>query len=463
MKGDDFVSGICAWADKCTFTQAEMEGKVTYYLNNESTADDVVWRQNVEYGTAEDAPVICITEEDKANHAIVYAYLDCWGNKKWDSYTNNPEAANGHTYGEDGVCTICGYDKSGRKTITTVDDLCKFSYNVNNGLIEDAILDADLDLSGNSTWQECGPIGAQDTYPFTGTFSGCGHTITLSSGAEGDPQNLFGAIKDAYITGLHITGTVEATKPYAASLVNYVCGETSGIYSCSSDLEIDSQLSGDGSHAGFVAVNESKTLRITNCLYSGTIQLNTNTKWCAGFVGFCKDSCTVEVSNSLMSGSLKNMLSSDDQSSVFVRLGTGTGKVTLNTCYYLNAQGITQGIQITADELKSGNVTYRLNDMHPAATNFWRQNLDNGKTVDTAPVVCPTDDEKSDHGIVYEVSLSSGEKAYSNTNPNASAAGIYDVSATSGSSAARKIIRSGRLVIVTPQGKTYNADGSVCE
>ena len=410
--GDAYGSGN----DKITADQIA-DGYATYFLNNNTSDDTVVWRQNIdaEGKTADTTPVLCVTDENMAAHDVVYCTLDCWHT---DYFYSNAPSTGGHAYDGDGnICTLCGYDKTGTKTITTIAELCQFARNVNKGLTENAKLAADLNLSGDSDWQTYGPIGTEASPFDRGTFNGQGHTIKLSYGNAADPQCLFGYVKNGGIKNLSITGSVRAQEANAASFIGHAYGAF--LENCYSNLHINSEVEGEGTHGGLVSVNESQRLIILNCQFDGWIDLNRSTTNCGGFVGYNKPGCSVTMQNCLMSGEIQNKNTGDNLTSVFVRnknANAEEGTLDITNSYYITDGGaVAQGTQTTEAQLTSGELTYLLNQSQSDEVE-WVQVIG----TDTKPQVVMDDDDITDGNIVYQIRSCSSDTGitYSNTNAN---------------------------------------------
>ena len=182
----------------------------------------------------------------------------------------------GHQYADGStVCSLCGFDNTGVKKIANMNDLCMFAANVKRGVSQYAVLTDDITIDDDAQWQQYGPVGTQSTNPYTDCeFDGQGHVITFAVTDSSTPHNLFGAVKNATISNLCLTGELKSDTPYMAPLVNYVCGDQTDIHNCYSNVYIDSQINGDGSHGGFVAVNQSKFLNFKDCQFDGIINVN---------------------------------------------------------------------------------------------------------------------------------------------------------------------------------------------
>lgn len=124
-----------------------------------------------------------------------------------------------------------------------------------------------------------------NNHKFSGTFIGCGHTLTFNATATVNDCAPFNSIDGATIKLLNVAGTISSGYKYAAGIAAHCSGNCT-IESCHSSVNIVSSVNGDGTHAGFVAVHESgSTLNITNCLFDGSISGNMTTN-CGGFVGW---------------------------------------------------------------------------------------------------------------------------------------------------------------------------------
>ena len=222
-----------------------------------------------------------------------------------------------------------------------------------------ATMTADVDLQTDV-------IKVGKVHPFTGTFDGDGHTLSLNwniSKAEAAPfLNTSGG---ATIKNLHTKGQITIGFYRTSGLIARVVGKTT-IFRCISEVDITSSYA-DGAcgASGLVSVNQPQTgdLTITDCIVKGTFNGTTElgSKGMSGFVYNQGAVCTI--SNSLYLGSNNG----GDWSDTF------TKNATITNCYYLNPCGRTQGTQVTADQLKSGEVAYLLQG--DRTDQFWGQML----------------------------------------------------------------------------------------
>jgi uncharacterized repeat protein (TIGR02543 family) len=159
---------------------------------------------------------------------------------------------------------------------------------------------------------------------FKGTFMGDGHTLTVNYTATANDCAPFLYIDGATINLLKVTGTITTGYKYAAGIAAHSYGNST-IRNCWTSVAITSSISGDGTHAGLVAVLDGGSLNIANCLFDGSIT-GENTTNCGGLVGW--RNATLSFTNCMMAGTMD--ISQTDGSSIFSR----NGNPTLTNCYY---------------------------------------------------------------------------------------------------------------------------------
>ena len=245
--------------------------------------------------------------------------------------------------------------------IARADDWKAFCDLVNGG--QNALngkLTKNIDL-GSNVWM----IGKNGN-PYSGTFDGDGHTLSLNwniSKAEAAPfHNTSGG---ATIKNLHIKGQITTNDNGTSGLIGRVMGKTT-ISGCISEVDITSSYA-DGAcgASGLVSLNQHQTgdLTITDCIVKGTFNATTE-RGCRGMGGFVYNQeavCTI--SNSLYLGSNNG----GSWSKTFAQ------DATITNCYYLNPCGEAQGTQVTEDQLKSGEVAHLLQG--DRTDQFWGQML----------------------------------------------------------------------------------------
>ena len=173
-------------------------------------------------------------------------------------------------------------------------------------------------------------MAGSDNHDICGTFDGCGHTITLDGNTKTNGcYALFRNAVGATIQNLHVDGTISTAGAYAAGLISGMWG-TVKIKNCRVSVNILSSQSGECSHGGLVAKNNSGTLEITGCVFDGKLLTTNGSTRCGGFVGW--NGGTLTISNSLYApAELKDGETwvGNDYSSPFAYNGA-----TISNCYY---------------------------------------------------------------------------------------------------------------------------------
>ena len=233
-----------------------------------------------------------------------------------------------------------------------------------------ARLEADIDLGGD--------IAMVGHWPnvYTGTFDGQNHTLTMNWDAGTQKQIApFRIVKDATITNLRTRGQITSSGYFLSGLINDVYGGKNSVSNCVSEVNITSSYNeGSSDVAGMVAyIYSGSVVTFDDCIVKGTLKATTNEgkKAVSGFVHGQHGTCTLN--NCLYIG--ENNATGGN---------TFADNATVKNCYYLKTCGNKQGEQVTADQLKNGEVAYKLqarrNNM------VWGQELNK----DTEPLL--TDD-----------------------------------------------------------------------
>ncbi|MGN0462945.1 MAG: hypothetical protein ACI4HZ_10955 [Ruminococcus sp.] len=323
---------------------------------------------------------------------------------------------------------------AGKETydIYTPQDLIDFSNDMNSGINTDttANLCADIDMTGYE--DKLSPIGT-NSYPFKGEFVGNNHKISnLKFDEPYDYCGLFGYIQGADIKDLTVDGTYYVTKSiftlkneYVGGAVAYADGGTltniiSNVKLATSDKAVSASV---GGIVGVVGNNETK---IEKCMYTGEIEISDAAAVIGGIVGVdmngakiinCANVGSIQYPETF--GDIGGILGGATGTDVSIEnsynyTGVGNSKKDEVNCgaiigevydecsldgvknnYYLDTTcdrtlGIDSNKSLaekkTAQQLKSGEVTYLLNNKVTDGTQAWYQNIDNGKTPDDYPV-----------------------------------------------------------------------------
>lgn len=247
-------------------------------------------------------------------------------------------------------------------SIATKDDWKKFGELVRSGEGKlNARLTADIDLGGDFL-----KIGSEST-GYSGTFDGQGHTITIDwNGNGGGYIALFPSVTNATIKNLRVTGQMTSDSE-PLGVFAFEAGGNTTFSGCVSDVKITNGDKNDTyCAAGMVRAAYSKgKITFKDCIVAGDLNGTTDNsrQGMGGFVCGQADDATCTFDNCLYTGT-------NNAKGGY----TFAPKPTLNNCYYLNACGTAQGTKITAEQLKSGEVTKKLQNNRTDKC-YWAQQL----------------------------------------------------------------------------------------
>ena len=230
--------------------------------------------------------------------------------------------------------------------ISTVSDWNTFAGMINACIDADKyyVLTTDIGTEQEPVTTMVGTINA----PFRGTLNRSddfNKTITVALSSSTDDCALFGCLDRALVENLIVRGAITTSAKYAASIAAHNKG-TTRIWGCTSYVTIESTVSttSDGTHGGFVAVNESNSaLVIRYCAFKGKL-LGANATSSGGFVGYNGGSDIV-YENCLFAPTEITMSASG--SATFNRNGRQTFDSEYPS-YYTLPFGETQGTQVYA-------------------------------------------------------------------------------------------------------------------
>ena len=224
----------------------------------------------------------------------------------------------------------------------------------------DAKMIADVDLGGDIVM-----AGTYDN-KYSGTFDGGEHTLKINWNS-GLARQLapFQNVKGATIRNLRTEGYIKSNTYGLSGLIYSAYGATS-ISGCVSNVNLTSSY---GNSAGCDAsgmvriVNSGANVTITDCIVKGKFHATTDNgkKGMGGFVYYQGGTCTL--TNCLYAGTNNATTGSN----------TFADNATVTNCYYLNACGNEQGEKITEEQLKNGEVAYKLQNGRD--TQVWGQEL----------------------------------------------------------------------------------------
>ena len=316
--------------------------------------------------------------------------------------------------------------------LSTPEELQAFSFIVGGigGFVQNtaakAVLLCDIDMKGATSWL---PIGS-GSKPFTGTFDGQGHAIRNLAVKTGKSQSgLFGRTQGATIRNLHVDGTVTVSEGYSDhGVVGYADGTT--IADVHSALTITTgKANDDTQHIGGIAGSLWGQSTVDRCSFSGRIT-DAGTNTVGGIAGYA-DGTPNLITNAINYGTVRTTGSETNTGGILgyvnyagfriancANVGSVSGKVAYSgqligrqlkamtappdNLYYLasgipafgagtDAASATGATAVTAAQLASGEVCYRLNGDQTEIN--WYQTLpgaDASAEADPYPVLDPT-------------------------------------------------------------------------
>lgn len=238
-----------------------------------------------------------------------------------------------------------------------------FCNRVNNGETGlNAIMTADVDLGTDIVM-----LGTDKSY--SGTFDGQGYTLSFNWTNTGERTAPFKYVNGATIKNLRTQGKI-ASNNFALSGLIYCVAGTTTVSGCVSDVDlmcnnpyVTNQLGGMLSYRYYGSV-----VTFTDCVVKGNITAMTD-KGKKGMGGFINNDWALNTTMTLNNCLYLGTNNAGDESYTFA-----PADATINNCYYLNTCGEAQGTQVTEAQLKSGEITKRLQGDRTNAC-YWAQQL----------------------------------------------------------------------------------------
>ena len=240
-------------------------------------------------------------------------------------------------------------------TIKTANGWGWFCFTVSYGLAPDGFNGKTVKLDANVSSSE---MAGTSSHPFKGTFDGQGNTLTIAYGTAQSPITEENAAPFRYMNGgrienLHVAGSITSSAKYAAGFIADQYGAVT-IHNCRSSITINSRVSGDGTHGGFVGHTHNTSghsLTIEGCVFDGKL-LGSSTNSCGGFIGWRGRTATIR--NSLFAPAEVAVDGSTD-SYTFVRRNDDN-YVTITNSYYTTVLGKRQGRPATTATTAPANL-----------------------------------------------------------------------------------------------------------
>ena len=199
---------------------------------------------------------------------------------------------------------------------------------------------------------------------FYGILDGNGHKITMNMTSTQRNSSLINVMQsNSEVHNLVIDGDITTSDKFAAGVAAST-QQGCRISNVACHVKIHSDVNGDGTHAGLVAVISGYT-EFENCLFDGAI-IGSNTKNCGGLAGW--HSAASKMINCLQVADLQILESGTNV------LGRVPAKYIARNTYYKTPFGELSGIQATEEQLKSGEICYLLNQGN-TENPVWFQNI----------------------------------------------------------------------------------------
>ena len=253
------------------------------------------------------------------------------------------------------------FNKKDYYEIATKEDWKAFCDIVKSGQnAVDAKLTRNIDLGSEIN------MVAYDT-KYSGTFDGQNHTLKLDWNNTNGLLAPFFKVENAIIRNLRTEGNIKSSYPNLSGLILTVSGKTT-IKGCVSNVNITYTGNRECYSAGMtLSITYGAVVTFTDCIVKGKYNttLEEGAFRISGFV--LNHNGTSTFNNCIYLGD--NVPGGGYTFAAYTYLGP-----TLNNCYYLNACGIAQGTKITAEQLKSGEVTKKLQNNRTDKC-YWAQQL----------------------------------------------------------------------------------------
>ncbi len=238
--------------------------------------------------------------------------------------------------------------------ISSAEDWNDFAYNVRIGRsYSGQYLKLTSDISVSTM---AGAYQADDNcQPFSGTFDGDGHTLTLNVSNQGRFAAPFKCVSGATIRNLHTTGTIDGTDNSDGKLLAGLIGVSFGnttISGCVSSVTLNTNFGEDAALAGLVAGTKGGSLTIEGCVFDGSMTGSSNTR-CAGIAGYEYGGTTTVIRNSLFAPTTLTVSTADDG---YTKTISRDADATIDNCYYTRVLGTEQGTQAYATATAPANL-----------------------------------------------------------------------------------------------------------
>ena len=225
--------------------------------------------------------------------------------------------------------------------ISSAEDWNDFAYNVRIGRnYSGQYVKLTNDISVTTM---AGGYQADDNYqPFSGTFDGDGHTLTLNVNNQSRFAAPFKCVSGAIIKNLRTAGTIDGTGNADGKLLAGIVGVSFGnttISGCVSSVTLTTAFGTDAALAGLVAGTKGGSLTIEGCVFDGEMLGTTNTR-CAGIAGYEYSATTTTITNTLFRPATLTVSTTDDG---YTKTFSRDADAIITNSYYTQPLGAAQG------------------------------------------------------------------------------------------------------------------------
>ena len=293
-----------------------------------------------------------------------YAYYTAYLRPNPEDYDDDDGWENGNAWHDGGNGGACGsastsgsannivlWPTQGAGTaespylINNANDWNSFTAKVSSGISYSGMV---IKLTDNiSVTTMAGGYQSDNNYqPFSGTFDGDGHTLTLNVSYQSRFGAPFKCVSGATIKNLHTAGTIDGTGNADGKLLAGLVGVSFGnntITGCVSSVTLRTDYSNDAAMAGLVAGTKGGSLTISGCVFNGSLEGGANSGRCAGISGYEYTATTTIISNSLFAPTSITVPTNDGYTMTITR----DANATIDKCYYTQTLGTAQGTQAT--------------------------------------------------------------------------------------------------------------------
>lgn len=326
-------------------------GQLCYILNGKQSAD-VAWYQLI--GTDEH-PMPFGTDVVYANGALLCDGITPKEGSELSFSNTEGNSVDEHTWSDWGFCSVCDTQQpdflqpaDGIFFVADEKELNWMAVYINKvDRSANVTLTADIDFSGPGVM-----IGDGDNeLAYSGTFDGQGHTVSVAYETSQKNAALFRYLNGATVRNLVTTGTVNNEDNSCSGGIFAGSRGQTVVENCVSYVALTRESGGDATAGGIGAyMHDNGTVR--NCAFYGTVKTPA-ADGNGGILGYANGGESVTIENCVVAAEF----SVAGNSAAVAR-----NKNNLSGVFFLKAEGVSeQGELVTAEQLASGEVAYRLN------------------------------------------------------------------------------------------------------